>query len=128
MNIFQRKNSKRVKESDGSPKKDKGSSRGKNDLFDRAKGGLDTLTGSLQSAKNDAETATEKLQGDVKSGIETILHTGSSILERAKAELGSHSEATRSKDLGKLHSFRVTSNEEWLPCKNHESLFLNPVD
>ncbi|KAK3164590.1 hypothetical protein QOZ80_1AG0021540 [Eleusine coracana subsp. coracana] len=99
MNIFQRKNSKRVKETDGSPKKDKGGSRGKNDLFDRAKGGLDTLAGSLQSAKNDAEAATEKLQGDVKSGIETILHTGSSILEKAKAELGSHSEATHSKDL-----------------------------
>lgn len=99
MNIFQRKNSKRVKETDGSPKKDRDSSRGKKDLFDRAKGGLDTLAGSLQSVKNDAEAATEKLQGDVKSGIETILHTGSGILEKAKAELGSHSEATRSKEL-----------------------------
>ncbi|CAO2203785.1 unnamed protein product [Urochloa humidicola] len=92
--FFQRKNSKKVKDSEGSQKKGKGS-RGKNDLFDRAKGGLDALAGSLQSAKNDA-TASEKLQGDVKSGIETILHKGSGLLEKAKEELGGHSEASRS--------------------------------
>ncbi|CAL4963079.1 unnamed protein product [Urochloa decumbens] len=94
--FFQRKNSKKVKDSEGSQKK---GSRGKNDLFDRAKGGLDALAGSLQSAKNDAETATEKLQGDVKSGIETILHKGSGLIEKAKEELGGHSEASRSKEL-----------------------------
>jgi hypothetical protein len=50
--FFQRKNSKKVKEADGSsPKKDK-SSRGKNDFFDRTKGGLGALAGSLKSAKN----------------------------------------------------------------------------
>ncbi|KAL6882112.1 hypothetical protein ACP4OV_011584 [Aristida adscensionis] len=98
MNIFQRKNSKKVKDTDGSQKKDK-NNRGKNDLFDRAKGGLGALAGSLQSAKNDAESATEKLQEDVKSGIETILHKGSGILEKAKEELGSHSEASLSKEL-----------------------------
>ena len=49
--FFQRKNSKKVKDSEGSQKKGK-DSRGKNDLFDRAKGGLDALAGSLQSAKN----------------------------------------------------------------------------
>ncbi|XP_062202663.1 nucleolin 2-like [Phragmites australis] len=97
MNFFQRKNSKKVKDTDGSLKKD--GSRGKNDLFDRAKGGLDALAGSLQSKKNDAEAATEKLQGDVKSGIETIFHKGSGILEKAKEEFGSHLEATRSKEL-----------------------------
>ncbi|CAL4949177.1 unnamed protein product [Urochloa decumbens] len=95
--FFQRKNSKKVKDSEGSQKK---GSRGKNDLFDRAKGGLDALAGSLQSAKNDAETATEKLQEDVKSGIETILHKGSGLIEKAKEELGGHSEASRSKELG----------------------------
>nr|CAB3477399.1 unnamed protein product [Digitaria exilis] len=63
--FFQRKNSKKVKDSEGSQKKGK-DSRGKNDLFDRAKGGLEALAGNLQSAKNDAETATEKLQGDSK--------------------------------------------------------------
>ena len=51
MMFFQRKNSKKVKDSEGSQKKGK-DSRGKNDLFDRAKGGLDALAGSLQSAKN----------------------------------------------------------------------------
>ncbi|RCV25961.1 hypothetical protein SETIT_5G206800v2 [Setaria italica] len=96
--FFQRKNSKKVKDSEGSQKKGK-DSRGKNDLFDRAKGGLDALAGSLQSAKNDAETATEKLQGDVKSGIETILHKGSGLIEKAKEELGGHSEASHSKEL-----------------------------
>jgi hypothetical protein len=52
--FFQRKNSKRVKEeADGSPKKqDRDSGRGENDLFDRAKGGLETLAGNLQAAKN----------------------------------------------------------------------------
>ena len=45
----------------------------------------------------------------MKSGIETILHKGSGLLEKAKEELGSHSDASRSKDLGKLHSFRVAS-------------------
>ncbi|CAL4956112.1 unnamed protein product [Urochloa decumbens] len=94
--FFQRKNSKKVKDSEGSQKK---GSRGKNDLFDRAKGGLDALAGSLQSAKNDAETATEKLQEDVKSGIETILHKGSGLIEKDKEELGGHSEASRSKEL-----------------------------
>lgn len=49
MNFFQRKNSKKVKDTDGSQKD---GSRGKNDLFDRAKGGLDALAGSLQTAKN----------------------------------------------------------------------------
>jgi hypothetical protein len=96
--FFQRKNSKKVKDSEGSQKKGK-DSRGKNDLFDRARGGVDALAGSLQSAKNDAETATEKLQGDVKSGIETILHKGSGLLEKAKEEVGGHSEASRSKEL-----------------------------
>ncbi|KAF8671008.1 hypothetical protein HU200_050286 [Digitaria exilis] len=96
--FFQRKNSKKVKDSEGSQKKGK-DSRGKNDLFDRAKGGLEALAGNLQSAKNDAETATEKLQGDVKSGIETILHKGSGLLEKAKEELGGHSESSRSKEL-----------------------------
>ncbi|CAO2179510.1 unnamed protein product [Urochloa humidicola] len=94
--FFQRKNSKKVKDSEGSQKK---GSRGKNDLFERAKGGLDALAGSLQSAKNDAETATDKLQGDVKSGIETILHKGSGLIDKAKEELGGHSEASRSKEL-----------------------------
>ncbi|KAL6597755.1 hypothetical protein ACP70R_046560 [Stipagrostis hirtigluma subsp. patula] len=97
MNIFQRKSSKKVKDTDGSPKKDK-DSRGKSDLFDRAKGGLGALAGTLQSAKSDAEAAKEKLQEDVKSGIETILHQGSAILDKAK-EVGSHSKATRSKEL-----------------------------
>ncbi|OEL16800.1 hypothetical protein BAE44_0022183 [Dichanthelium oligosanthes] len=81
--FFQRKNSKKVKDSEGSQKKGK-DSRGKNDLFDRAKGGLDALAGSLQSAKNDAET---------------ILHKGSGLIEKAKEELGGHSEASRSKEL-----------------------------
>lgn len=110
MNFFQRKNSKRVKEADGSPK-DK-DSRGKSDRFDRAKVGLETLAGNIQSAKNDAEAGTQKLQGDLKSGIDTIMHTGSGILEKARTEFGSHSEGTRSKELGKSHSFRVTSKEE----------------
>ncbi|RLN23612.1 uncharacterized protein C2845_PM07G13230 [Panicum miliaceum] len=96
--FFQRKNSKKVKDPEGSQKKGK-DSREKNDLFDRAKGGLDALAGSLQSAKNDPESATEKLQGDVKSGIETILHKGSGLLEKAKEEVGGHSEASRSKEL-----------------------------
>lgn len=61
----------------------------------------------LWNQSTDAEAATEKLQGDVKSGIETILHRGSGILEKAKAEFGSHSEATRSNEPGKLHSFKV---------------------
>jgi len=70
--------------------------------------------------------ATEKLQGDVKSGIETILHKGSGLLEKAKEELGSHSDASRSKELGKLHSFRVASNEkkEAANC-NIPSIFLH---
>jgi regulator of RNase E activity RraB len=97
MNFFQRKNSKRVKEADGSPK-DK-DSRGKSDRFDRAKAGLETLAGNIQSAKNDAEAGTQKLQGDLKSGIDTIMHTGSGILEKARTEFGSHSEGTRSKEL-----------------------------
>lgn len=47
--FFQRRNSKKVKDTDGSsPKKDK-DGRGKNDFFDRAKG---AFTGSLKSAKN----------------------------------------------------------------------------
>lgn len=96
--FFQRKNSKKAKDSEGSQKKGK-YSRGKNDLFDRAKVGLDALAGSLQSAKNDAQTVTEKFQGDVKSGVATILHKGSNLLEKAKEELGSHSEASRSKEL-----------------------------
>ena len=50
--FFQRKNSKKDKGSEGSQKKGKDGRRGKNDLFDRAKGGLDALAGSLQSAKN----------------------------------------------------------------------------
>jgi hypothetical protein len=49
--FFQRKSSKKAKDSEGSQKKGK-DSRGKNDLFDRAKGGLDALAGSLQSTKN----------------------------------------------------------------------------
>ncbi|PWZ30617.1 hypothetical protein Zm00014a_029987 [Zea mays] len=93
--FFQRKKSKKAKDSRGSQKKGK-DGRGKNDLFDRAKGGLDALAGSLQEAKKDAETATEKLQGDVKSGMETIRHKGSGLLEKAKEELGSHSDASRS--------------------------------
>ncbi|CAD6238197.1 unnamed protein product [Miscanthus lutarioriparius] len=80
--FFQRKNSKKDKGSEGSQKKGK---------HGRGKG--------LQSAKNDAEMATEKLQGDVKSGIETILHKGSGLLEKAKEELGSQSDASRSKEL-----------------------------
>lgn len=60
----------------------------------------------------DAEAAAQKLQGDVKSGIDTIMQTGSGILEKAKAEFGSQSEATRSKEPGKLHSFRLTLKEE----------------
>ncbi|TVU34187.1 hypothetical protein EJB05_16018 [Eragrostis curvula] len=112
MNIFQRKNSKRAKETDGSLKKD--SSRGKNDLFHRARGGLDALAGSLQSAKNDTEAATEKFQGNVKSGIETILNTGSDILEKAKAELGSHSEASRSKELEQGSEEQGSKNMEAL--------------
>ncbi|KAJ1283994.1 hypothetical protein BS78_03G170600 [Paspalum vaginatum] len=96
--FFQRKNSKKVKDSEGSQKKGK-DSHGKKGLFDSAKVGLDALAGSFQSAKNDAETATEKLQGDMKSGIETILHKGSGLLEKAKEELGGHSEASRPKEL-----------------------------
>ena len=46
--FFQRKNSKKGRDTDGSsPKKDK-SSRGKNELL----GGLGALAGSLKSAKN----------------------------------------------------------------------------
>jgi hypothetical protein len=66
----------------------------------------------LWNRSTDAEAATQKLQGDLKSGIDTIMHTGSGILEKARTEFGSHSEGTRSKELGKSHSFRVTSKEE----------------
>jgi hypothetical protein len=66
----------------------------------------------LWNRSTDAEAATQKLQGDLKSGIDTIMHTGSGILEKARTEFRSHSKVTRSKELGKSHSFRVTSKEE----------------
>jgi len=94
--FFQRKNSKKVKDTDGSsPKKDK-SSRGKNDFL----GGLGgALTGSLKSAKNDIEERSAKVQEDVKAGIETILQRGSVTLEKAEEDIGSHSEVSRSNEL-----------------------------
>ncbi|KAF7029634.1 hypothetical protein CFC21_041332 [Triticum aestivum] len=98
--FFQRKNSKKVKNTDASsPKKDK-DSRGKNDLLDRAKGGFGALAGSMKSAKNDAEERAAKVQEDVNAGIEAILETGSGILEKAKEDVGGHSETSRSKELG----------------------------
>jgi len=98
--FFQRKNSKKVKNADASsPKKDK-DSRGKNDFFDRAKGGFGALAGSIKSAKNDAEERAAKVQEDVNAGIEAILETGSGILEKAKEDVGGHSETSRSKELG----------------------------
>ncbi|KAM3349596.1 hypothetical protein ACQJBY_022493 [Aegilops geniculata] len=98
--FFQRKNSKKVKNTDASsPKKDK-DSRGKNDFFDRAKGGFGALAGSIKSAKNDAEERAAKVQEDVNAGIEAILETGSGILEKAKEDVGGHSETSRSKELG----------------------------
>ncbi|KAF7022639.1 hypothetical protein CFC21_035324 [Triticum aestivum] len=98
--FFQRKNSKKVKNTDASsPKKDK-DSRGKNDFFDRAKGGFGALAGSIKSAKNDAEERAAKVQEDVNAGIEAILETGSGILEKAKEDVGGHSETSLSKELG----------------------------
>lgn len=98
--FFQRKNSKKVKNTDASsPKKDK-DSRGKNDFFDRAKGGFGALAGSIKSAKNDAEERAEKVQEDVNAGIEAILETGSGILDKAKEDFGGHSDTSRSKELG----------------------------
>ncbi|KAM0928899.1 hypothetical protein ACQ4PT_001951 [Festuca glaucescens] len=97
--FFQRKNSKKVKEADGpSPKKDK-SSRGKNDFFDRTKGGLGALAGSLKSAKNDVEERLEKAQDDAKTGIETILQRGSVVLEKTEEDIRGHSEVSRSNEL-----------------------------
>jgi len=95
--FFQRKNSKKVKDTDASsPKKDK-SSRGKNDFL----GGIGgALAGSLKSAKNDIEERTEKVQEDVKAGIETILQRGSVTLEKAEEDIGDHSEVSRSNELG----------------------------
>lgn len=49
--FFQRKNSKKVKDSNGSSSKKDKDSRGKN-IFDSAKGGLGALAGTLQTAKN----------------------------------------------------------------------------
>lgn len=49
----------------------------------------------------------------MKSGVETIMHKGSGLIEKAKEELGGHSEAaSHSKELGKLHSFRVSLKGE----------------
>uniref|UniRef100_A0A8R7TUX9 Uncharacterized protein n=2 Tax=Triticum urartu TaxID=4572 RepID=A0A8R7TUX9_TRIUA len=102
--FFQRKNSKKVKNTDASsPKKDK-DSRGKNDFFDRAKGGFGALAGSIKSAKNDAEERAAKVQEDVNAGIEAILETGSGILEKAKEDVGGHSETSLSKELGTYRS------------------------
>jgi hypothetical protein len=58
----------------------------------------------------------------VKSGIETILHKGSGLLEKAKEEVGGHSEASRSKELGKLHSFRVALKEKGLQLATFHEL------
>uniref|UniRef100_A0A0D9V251 Uncharacterized protein n=1 Tax=Leersia perrieri TaxID=77586 RepID=A0A0D9V251_9ORYZ len=94
--FFQRRNSKKVKDPNGSSKKDK-DSRGKN-IFDSAKGGLGALTGTIQTAKNDAGERAGNIQEDVKSSIGTIMHKGSGVLEKAK-EIGAHSEASQSKDI-----------------------------
>ncbi|BAS72790.1 Os01g0571166 [Oryza sativa Japonica Group] len=110
--FFQRKNSKKVKDSNGSSSKKDKDSRGKN-IFDSAKGGLGALTGTLQTAKNDAGEKAENLQDDVKTTIGAILRRGSGVLEKAK-EIGGHSEASQSKELGKLQhytQFRVTSSQ-----------------
>ncbi|CAM0881418.1 unnamed protein product [Alopecurus aequalis] len=94
--FFQRKNSKKVKDTDASsPKKEK-SSRGKNDFL----GGLGALAGGLKSAKNDMEERAEKVQEDVKAGIETILQRGSVTLEKGEEDIGDHSEVSRSNELG----------------------------
>uniref|UniRef100_A0A0E0M2D2 Uncharacterized protein n=1 Tax=Oryza punctata TaxID=4537 RepID=A0A0E0M2D2_ORYPU len=109
--FFQRKNSKKVKDSNGSSSKKDKDSRGKN-IFDSAKGGLGALAGTLQTAKNDAGEKAENLQDDVKTTIGAIMHRGSGVLEKAK-EIEGHSEASQSKELGELQHytrFRVTSS------------------
>uniref|UniRef100_A0A0D9YAQ3 Uncharacterized protein n=1 Tax=Oryza glumipatula TaxID=40148 RepID=A0A0D9YAQ3_9ORYZ len=95
--FFQRKNSKKVKDSNGSSSKKDKDSRGKN-IFDSSKGGLGALAGTLQTAKNDAGEKAENLQDDVKTTIGAILRRGSGVLEKAK-EIGGHSEASQSKEL-----------------------------
>ncbi|KAG8051588.1 hypothetical protein GUJ93_ZPchr0001g30775 [Zizania palustris] len=89
--FFQRKNSKKAKDSDGS-QKDKATRR-KNSILGSAKGGLGALAlaGTLQSAKNDAEERAGNIQGDVKSRMETII-------EKVK-DIGRHSEASQSKEV-----------------------------
>ncbi|KAL5228444.1 hypothetical protein ABZP36_016709 [Zizania latifolia] len=94
--FFQRKNSKKVKDSDGS-QKDK-TSRRKNSILGSAKGGLGALAGTLQPAKNDAEERAGNIQGDAKASMETIMHTGSGIVEKVK-DIGHHSEASQSKEV-----------------------------
>jgi hypothetical protein len=64
----------------------------------------------------------------VKSGIDTILNTGSDILEEAKeAGVGSHAEATRSKELGKLHSLTDFSGHLAVSTLRQFSLFLSSI-
>lgn len=68
----------------------------------------------------DAQGRAEKVQADVKAGFETILEKGSGILEKAKEDVGGHSEseASRSKELGKLYSIQnyFKENVRWI-CK-----------
>jgi hypothetical protein len=57
---------------------------------------------------------TEKLQGDVKSDVEKILHKGWGLLGKAKEEFGSHFDGCfhSSKELGKLHWLIVASKKK----------------
>ncbi|XP_006644299.1 uncharacterized protein LOC102713681 [Oryza brachyantha] len=84
--FFQRKNSKKVKDSNGSSSKKDKDSRRKN-IFDSANGGLGSIVGTLQTTKNDAEESAGNLQDDVKTTLGSIIH------------IEGHSEARQSKDL-----------------------------
>ena len=68
------------------------------------------LLPDLRASSTDAEERAAKVQEDVNAGIEAILETGSGILEKAKEDVGGHSETSRSKELGTCSNiqFRAT--------------------
>ena len=51
----------------------------------------------------DVGERSEKVQEDVKAGIETIVQRGSDILEKAEEDIGGHSEVSRPNELGKSY-------------------------
>jgi hypothetical protein len=63
------------------------------------------------------EERLEKAQDDVKTGIETIIQRGSVVLEKKEDDIGGHSEASHSNELGKSYSIQMTNMYlQLIPC------------